>query len=57
MYFGRVFSVEEITAEIDRVRASDLQRIANALFRTEAIAVTLLGNLGSLKIERADLVC
>ena len=27
------------------------------LFRSEAIAVTLLGNLGAMKIERADLVC
>jgi predicted Zn-dependent peptidase len=57
MYFGRFFGVDEITAEIDRVQATDLQRIANELFRTEAIAVTLLGNLGAMKIERSDLVC
>ena len=57
MYFGRFFAVEEIVAEIDRVQPSDLQRLANDLFRPDAIALTLLGNLGPLKIERADLAC
>jgi predicted Zn-dependent peptidase len=57
MYFGRFFGVDEIVGEIDKVRPADLRRIANQLFRTEAIAVTLLGNLGALKVERADLAC
>jgi predicted Zn-dependent peptidase len=57
MYFGRFFGVDEIVSEIDRVQPADLQRIANQLFRPEAIAVTLLGNLGALKIERSGLAC
>ncbi len=57
MYFGRFFTVDEIVHEIDRVTPGDIQRLANELFRSEAIAVTLLGNLGSMKIERGDLVC
>ena len=55
MYFGRFFAVEEIEREINRVAPEDLQRISNELFRSEAIAVTLLGNLGAMKIDRSDL--
>ncbi len=57
MYFGRFFAVEEIEREINRVAPEDLQRISNELFRSEAIAVTLLGNLGAMKIDRSDLLC
>jgi predicted Zn-dependent peptidase len=57
MYWGRFFSLDEITTEIDRVTPADLQRLANQLFQPEALALTLLGNLGDLKITRADLAC
>jgi predicted Zn-dependent peptidase len=57
MYFGRFFGVDEITEEIEAVTPADIQSIARGLFRPEAMALTLLGNLGTLKIERADLVC
>jgi predicted Zn-dependent peptidase len=57
MYWGRFFSLEEITAEIDRVTVDDLQRLANKLFTPEALTLTLLGNLGTLKITRDDLIC
>ena len=57
MYFGRFFPVEEVTAEIERVTPTDLQRLSNQLFRSEAMALTLLGNLGTLKLTRADLAC
>lgn len=57
MYYGRFFSVDEITAEVDRVSAPDLQRLATDLLRPDALTLTLLGNLGELKIERPDLVC
>jgi predicted Zn-dependent peptidase len=57
MYWGRFFSLDEITAEIDRVTASDLQRLAQQLLQPEALALTLLGNLGTLKLTRADLIC
>ena len=57
MYFGRFFSVDELTAEIDRVTAADIQRLASDLLHCDRIALTLLGNLGGLKINRADLVC
>lgn len=57
MYHGRFFSAEEITAEVDRVTSADIQRLARELFEPHALTLTLLGNLGSLEVTRADLVC
>ena len=57
MYFGRFFGVDEITADIDRVSVEDVQQLACDLFHTEAIGLTLLGNLKSMKVSRADLAC
>ncbi len=57
MFFGRFVTVDEIVRSIDAVIPADLQHQANQLFRPEAIALTLLGNLGTLKIEREALVC
>ncbi len=57
MYFGRFFSIDEVVAEIDRVTPADIQRLANQLFRPELIALTLLGNLGPMKIDRSRLDC
>lgn len=57
MYFSRFFTVEDIVQEIDAVNPADLQRIANDLFRPELLALTLLGNLGPMKVSRADLAC
>ena len=52
MYFGRFFTVDDITAEVDRVTAEDIQRLATALIHSDKLALTLLGNLGPLKIDR-----
>jgi predicted Zn-dependent peptidase len=57
MYWGKFFSLDEITAEVDRVTLEDIQRLSNQLLQTEGMALTLLGNLGPLKITRNDLVC
>jgi predicted Zn-dependent peptidase len=57
MYFNRFFSVDEITAEVNAVTADDLQRLANDLLQPDRLALTLLGNLGGLKVTRADLAC
>ena len=57
MYFGRFFSVDEITHQIDRVTPDEIQRLANQLFQPELIALTLLGNLGPMKIDRSRLAC
>lgn len=57
MYFGRFFGVDEITADIDRVGVDDVQRLATDLFHGDAVALTLLGNLKSMKVSREDLAC
>jgi predicted Zn-dependent peptidase len=57
MYFGRFFSVDDIVTQVDAVTAADVQTLARDLFRPEVIALTILGNLGTLKIDRAALAC
>ncbi len=57
MFFGRFIPVEEIVREIDQVTPEDTQRLANELFQPNRLALTLLGNLGPMKIARADLAC
>ncbi|HUD23520.1 MAG TPA: pitrilysin family protein [Acidobacteriaceae bacterium] len=57
MYFGRFFAVEEITAEVEAITAAEIQTLAQQLFRPEAIALTVLGNLGPLNVTRESLAC
>lgn len=57
MYFGRFFGVDEIMEEIEAVTTADVQALAQRLFQPGAMALTLLGNLGKMKIEREDLAC
>ena len=57
MNFGRFATVEEVTAAIEAVTVADIQRLANELFSQEKMSLTLLGNLGKLKITRHDLAC
>jgi predicted Zn-dependent peptidase len=57
MYFGRFFSVDEIVAEVEAVTSADVQTLARQLFRPEAIALTVLGNLGQLAVSREALAC
>jgi predicted Zn-dependent peptidase len=57
MYFDRFYSMDELIEKIEAVTAKDLQEMANDFFRTESIAVTVLGNLDKLKISRDQLAC
>jgi predicted Zn-dependent peptidase len=57
MYFGRFYSVDEIVAQIDRVAPDEVQELAQQLFQPDLIALTLLGNLGPMKIDRSRLDC
>jgi predicted Zn-dependent peptidase len=57
MYYGEFISIDQIIHSIDQVTPADVQDLANQLFRPEAIALTLLGNLGAMKLTRADLAC
>jgi predicted Zn-dependent peptidase len=57
MYFGRFFTVDDIIAEVETVGSADIQALAQQLFRPEAIALTILGNLGDLTVDREALAC
>ncbi len=57
MYFHHFFSVEEVLDRLDAVTADQVQVMAQKLFVSERIAVTLLGRLDGLKLNRSRLVC
>ncbi len=57
MYFGRFFGIDEIVDEIDAVAPEQIYRLAGELFRPEQMALTLLGNLGTMSITREHLAC
>ncbi|MBI2819174.1 MAG: insulinase family protein [Acidobacteria bacterium] len=57
MYFGRYVSLDEMIQKIDAVTAEDLTAIAREFFRTDQIALTVLGRLNGMKIPRKMLAC
>jgi predicted Zn-dependent peptidase len=57
MYFHHFFTVDELIARVDEVDAAQVQTMARRLFDPEHIAVTLLGRLTGVKLNRANLVC
>jgi predicted Zn-dependent peptidase len=57
MYFDRFYGMDELIERIEAVTVEDLQEMANDFFRTESIAVTVLGNLNGWKIARDQLAC
>ncbi len=57
MYFHKFYSVEEIIARVDEVDAGHVQAMAQRLFNPESIAVTLLGRLDGVKLNRTRLEC
>ena len=57
MYFQQFFTAEEVIARIDQVEAAQVQAMAQQLFAAERIAVTLLGRLDGIKLNRTRLVC
>ena len=57
MYFHQFFTVDELIARIDEVDAAKVQAMAQRLFDPEHIAVTLLGRLNGLRLNRSRLVC
>jgi predicted Zn-dependent peptidase len=57
MYFDRFFGLDEIIEHIEKVTAPDLQQLAQEYFQSDAIAVTVLGNLDKLKLSRDLMVC
>jgi predicted Zn-dependent peptidase len=57
MYFDHFYTLDELIERIESVTSAELQELANEFFRTESIAVTVLGNLNGLKLTREQLAC
>ena len=57
IYFGHFFSSDEIIARVEAVQAEHVQHMAQQLFDPERIAVTLLGRLDGIKLNRSRLAC
>ena len=54
IYFGRLFSLDEVMAGIDAVTAKDVQRVANEVF-DGPLAMSLIGNLKGYRPKAAAL--
>ena len=54
---GHVRTLDEISDQIESVTAPEVEALANEWFQQDRIALTVLGNLDGLRIERADLAC
>ena len=57
MYFHEFITVDEIIARVSEVQAAQVQAMAQRLFDSEQVAVTLLGRLDGVKLGRGRLVC
>jgi predicted Zn-dependent peptidase len=57
MYFNHFHSVDEVIARVSEVQAAQVQTMAQRLFVPDRIAVTLLGRLDGVKLDRDRLVC
>jgi len=57
MYYDHFYGLDELIERIEAVTIEDLQQTAEEFFRTEQIAVTILGNLTGLKLTRDQLSC
>ena len=57
MYFHQFFTADEIITRIEAVDAGQVQAMAQRLFVPDRIAVTLLGRLTGIKLNRDRLAC
>lgn len=55
--FGRFFTLDELLESIESVTAAQVQEIACRYLQPEKVALTLLGPLDELQLERGDLSC
>src|SRR5215470_3786716 len=55
IFFGRQFTLDEILERINRVTADDVQRVANDIFASDELAITAVGQLGSLDLDRTQI--
>jgi len=51
IFFGRQFTLDEMLERINRVTAEDVQRMACEIFGSDDLAITAVGQLGSLSLD------
>jgi predicted Zn-dependent peptidase len=52
IFFGRQFTLDEILDRINKVTTSDVQRVAGDIFSSNDLAITAVGQLGSLDLAQ-----
>ncbi len=57
LFFGRFFSMDELAGRIEQVTPEEVQQIAWEFFDPNYIALTMLGRLDEIKVDRGNLVC
>lgn len=57
LYFKDFLTLDEMLENIEAVNRDEVQQIAQEFFRTENVALAMLGKLGDNHVTREDLVC
>jgi len=57
LYFDHFMTLDEMLESIESVTREEVQMIAQGFFRTEHIALAMLGRIGDIELTRDDLVC
>lgn len=57
IFFGRQYTADEILREVEAVMAEDVQRVANDIFKPDALALVVVGFVNALRFERAQFAC
>jgi len=55
MYYGRFYTMEEILDGFDRVRASDVRRLANEMFDSSTLSLTALTKANGRDLKSVNL--
>ena len=55
IFFGRQSTLDEILERINRVTSDDVQRMADEIFGSRELAITAVGQLGSLDLDREQI--
>lgn len=57
IFFGRFFTMEEMMTGVEEVKAQSIQELANECFRPERLALTILGKIDGIGLDRGHLNC
>jgi predicted Zn-dependent peptidase len=57
LYFPRFYSFDEMLESIESVTRDQVQQVAQEFFRTDNIALAMLGRVKGMEISREDLAC